>query len=249
MKMWIESPNGKFGEHELWLRRPIKDKNFLLERHASKGRLELVMSMAERVRSFVDHHWVPPSSYCEVLNELAPGVLGVIEDAMDVSLDPDDVREREMEEMFEQVKEEIGTKILKLKYRSNKRPIRGYEGLQIPHVKYMPVPEDRRPVPVIKSNSHLPDASGVYFIWEDASFIAYVGQSASLVNRVTSSHPSILHGDFVSYLEFSEEELNYAESYYIGICCPPRNFGGKIGKDQKRKERESEVWQLQGRDD
>ena len=68
----------------------------------------------------------------------------------------------------------------------------------------------------------MPNSSGVYFVWDNSS-LAYVGQSIKLKNRVTTGHPKIKRSDRLSYLEFNEDELLFAESYYIGVGQPWRN--------------------------
>ncbi len=80
----------------------------------------------------------------------------------------------------------------------------------------------------------IPEASGVYFVWE-GDRVAYVGQSVNLSLRVTGSHGNIFRGDKVSWLEFPLGQLNFAECFYIGTCRPIRNFNGleKI-KESKR---------------
>lgn len=79
-------------------------------------------------------------------------------------------------------------------------------------------------VPISLAVDALPETSGVYFVWYDDT-VEYVGQAINLKNRVTERHERIFDGDRVSWLEFPVFSLNFAESYYIGVTCPSRNFG------------------------
>jgi hypothetical protein len=77
------------------------------------------------------------------------------------------------------------------------------------------------------SLSKVPKTSGIYFVW-DAVRCAYVGKSVNLRDRVNLSHKQINSSDLVSWvcLDVEEEkDLLYAESFYIGILAPHRNFG------------------------
>ena len=85
---------------------------------------------------------------------------------------------------------------------------------------YPEVPTDR--ISVRDPNS-VPPISGIYFVWLH-DLCEYVGQSKNLRNRVCSKHTKISIADKVSYLPFAESDLNFAESYYIGIMRPRRNF-------------------------
>lgn len=73
-------------------------------------------------------------------------------------------------------------------------------------------------------DSPIPAAPGVYFAWS-GDRVEYVGQSKNLKSRCRFGHENLLQGDIVSWLEFPLEQLNFAESYYIGILQPSRNFG------------------------
>jgi hypothetical protein len=87
-----------------------------------------------------------------------------------------------------------------------------------------PAPVLRDAVLMDRSDKLLPAKSGVYFVWANNT-IQYVGQSINLSQRVRLAHQNIAIGDLITYIEFPPEELNFAESYYIGICRPCRNFG------------------------
>lgn len=73
-----------------------------------------------------------------------------------------------------------------------------------------------------KKGDCLPDAPGIYFVWEGAA-IVYVGQSKRLRGRVTLRHPNIRAGDVISYMEFPDQNLDRIEAFYIGIIYPKRN--------------------------
>lgn len=82
------------------------------------------------------------------------------------------------------------------------------------------------PPPEIKANKRglgLPETCGIYFIWE-RGVIVYVGQSVRLSRRLRiGHHEKLREGNLISYIEFSENELYWAECYYIGTTCPTRN--------------------------
>lgn len=99
-----------------------------------------------------------------------------------------------------------------------------------------PYPEAPPPTePVDRYGSHLPQSSGVYFAWSNG-FCEYVGQSINLSKRVKLTHERLLPTDMISYLLFDPIELMYAESYYIGIMRPQRNFGKRIRRPEALEE-------------
>jgi hypothetical protein len=69
----------------------------------------------------------------------------------------------------------------------------------------------------------IPPVSGIYFVWLH-DICEYVGQSKNLRNRVCPTHPKISLSDKFTFLPFASSDLNFAESYYIGIMRPRRNF-------------------------
>lgn len=71
----------------------------------------------------------------------------------------------------------------------------------------------------------IPKTSGIYFAWENGS-IAYVGQSLNLHGRVRLGHGAISGTDLLSFVPIDKDDLSWAESYYIGILRPKRNFKG-----------------------
>lgn len=76
-----------------------------------------------------------------------------------------------------------------------------------------------------RKGTGLPKRPGVYFVWNNG-IVVYVGLSECLKNRaVLGRHENIFDGDELSWLEWPSPDLKYAESYYIGICRPQRNFG------------------------
>jgi hypothetical protein len=71
----------------------------------------------------------------------------------------------------------------------------------------------------------LPAVPGIYFVWNGGR-VVYVGQSVRLSGRcILGSHHAILPGDMLSWVEELPARLNFAESFYIGILKPERNFG------------------------
>lgn len=78
----------------------------------------------------------------------------------------------------------------------------------------------------------LPDRSGIYFVWAKERCV-YVGKSICIRNRARlGTHGNIKATDALSFLEFPVEVLNFAESFYIGILRPTRNFGGPQAKSR-----------------
>jgi len=76
----------------------------------------------------------------------------------------------------------------------------------------------------------LPTESGIYFAWQNGT-VQYVGQSINLNSRCKHSHHKLQEGDLLSYILVPTEQLNFAESFYIGILKPVRNFGKRYGRE------------------
>lgn len=79
----------------------------------------------------------------------------------------------------------------------------------------------------------LPSQSGVYFAWQN-DVVQYVGQSINLNSRCKHHHHKLQQGDVLSYVLVAEEQLNFAEAFYIGILKPTRNFGKRYGGRHER---------------
>lgn len=96
----------------------------------------------------------------------------------------------------------------------------------IPILRNSPYP----PPPIIrisatKCGDDLPECSGVYFVWLGNN-CEYVGQSVNIARRANLSHEKITALDKIGFLLFDRSELLFAESFYIGIMRPQRNFRG-----------------------
>ncbi len=78
------------------------------------------------------------------------------------------------------------------------------------------------------TNEGLPDASGIYFVWNNGQ-VVYVGRSARLSARcfISQKHHAIFHGDLISWLEEPLARLKIMEAFYIGTLKPARNFNPK----------------------
>ncbi len=99
------------------------------------------------------------------------------------------------------------------------------ESVHIDRITYPDIPLPRQITSELGDG--VPMCSGIYFAWE-GSTCAYVGQSVNLNSRCKlRSHHALTKGDYLSWLEFPIDELNFAESFYIGLCKPHRNFGGR----------------------
>lgn len=74
----------------------------------------------------------------------------------------------------------------------------------------------------------IPDISAVYFLYREGR-IEYVGKAVDLYKRVGGLHGLRHHAlesaDQISWLEFDEDYLVFAEHYYIWLCRPGRNHG------------------------
>lgn len=158
---------------------------------------------------------------------------------IDPSLDMDKLEDKESEDWklhqhyYELEKDSLHTKYVEMEkkldlkiqkvdkainlYRKI-RPVRVYSRHPI---TYPEVPTDKFS---IDDPSMVPDVSGIYFVWLH-DICEYVGQSKNIRNRVCSKgHQKITLVDKLSYLPFDKSDLNFAESYYIGIMRPRRNF-------------------------
>jgi len=81
-------------------------------------------------------------------------------------------------------------------------------------------------VPLTRGESSLPKMPGVYFVSDYLGALAYVGQSENIRDRAyVGVHPNIFNSDKVGFYLIDGVELNYAESFYIGVYRPYRNFG------------------------
>ena len=89
--------------------------------------------------------------------------------------------------------------------------------------QYAPVP-----APMVEASNlaeGIPDFSGIYFVWAGRN-VVYVGQSVKLSGRCgIRYHDQIFAGEMLSWVPEPLPRLNFAESFYIGILRPERNFG------------------------
>lgn len=118
------------------------------------------------------------------------------------------IKSRRLRDLFEEALE---------KYNAPRYP-RGVES----HNGYPEVPKPF--VAFDGTGSGLPQAPGIYFAWRQGA-VQYVGQSINLSGRCKEGHHKLQKGDSLSYLLLPKHELNFAESFYIGILKPLRNFG------------------------
>jgi hypothetical protein len=81
-------------------------------------------------------------------------------------------------------------------------------------------------VPATETGDGIPPDSGIYFVWENGA-VVYVGQSINLGARCRLGHHAIRNGDKISFVLVPKNILNFAESFYIGLLRPIRNYGKK----------------------
>ena len=95
------------------------------------------------------------------------------------------------------------------------------------------------PLPQIdpdKRGAGLPRVSGIYFLWDEGK-VVYVGQAKKLCDRLRlGSHHILTKNHRISFLFVNQNELTWAECYYIGIARPRLNFGRKAGHYQGDEE-------------
>jgi len=202
--------------------------------------LELIPIVKELVSSLLHGPYLSSQRYYELrtLKKISHEAYQNIR-LIDPSLDLDKLEEKESEDWqthqyyyelerdglhtrYEDMEKKMDLKMQKLDkaislYRKIK-PVRVYSRHPI---TYPEVPTDKFS---IEDPSVIPDISGIYFVWLH-DICEYVGQSKNIRNRVCSKgHAKITLADQISYLPFEQSDLNFAESYYIGIMRPRRNF-------------------------
>jgi hypothetical protein len=105
--------------------------------------------------------------------------------------------------------------------------------------KYPAVPPPIEGLVPSREGVGLPDHPGVYFLWKDG-LVEYVGRSVSLKTRVKTGHHALKPEHKISYLLFDMGVLDWAEYYYIGLCCPPLN-GGVLRRRVLQHQLEKEI--------
>ena len=200
---------------------------------------ELVPIVKELVSSLLHGPYLSSQRYYELrtLKKLSDEAYQNIR-LIDPSLDLDKLEDRESEDWklhhhyyelekeslhakYETMEKELERKMQKVdKALSLYRKIKTVRVYSRHPITYPEVPTDKFS---IDDPSIVPDVSGIYFVWLD-DICEYVGQSKNIRNRVCSKHPKITMVDKLSYLPFDQKDLNFAESYYIGIMRPRRNF-------------------------
>lgn len=88
---------------------------------------------------------------------------------------------------------------------------------------YPPAPNPM--IQVAGDRANVTNNPGVYFLWRDG-IVMYVGMSATSIRGRLTNHDRISKGDWVSWIVMvqSKIEIQYAESYYIGVYRPPLNW-------------------------
>lgn len=88
---------------------------------------------------------------------------------------------------------------------------------------YNPVPTTVIPLEQLQ-DIDIPYGSGIYFAFSNNK-VVYVGKSRNLASRIKPGHKKLKKSDDIAWLKYPVRLLDFAESYYIGICKPERNFG------------------------
>jgi hypothetical protein len=76
------------------------------------------------------------------------------------------------------------------------------------------------------TGQHHPTGPGVYFALDRKGVCKYVGKAKNLKRRLQSHDKIDCVYDFIAWIEFPLELLDYAEFYYIGLMKPYANFNG-----------------------
>lgn len=144
----------------------------------------------------------------------------------------------------QQKKEQIALKSVRLEQQLNDASLHLRQftsGTDTLH-GFEPVPEPS--IIYGEKQAELPIQSGVYFAWRNGA-VEYVGQSINISARCRPPHHKLLTGDLLSYVLVCEEQLNFAEAFYIGILKPARNFGARGGRAPGRRLRDRCLTALQ----
>lgn len=80
------------------------------------------------------------------------------------------------------------------------------------------------------TSQHHPDGPGVYFALDRKGVCKYIGKAKSLKRRLQGHERIDCVYDFIAWIEFPIELVDYAEAYYIGLLRPYANFNGKCPK-------------------
>ena len=176
-----------------------------LNRHSSRSQWDLIeaidRAVSKHIRSLVDAARLPPKFRCwsKKIADQAESAKKKIADET-----------RSVQAQLAQLRRDL-------------RTARENAGAMCALWNYPDVPDAQ--VACSFDGDGIPSASGIYFVW-NSERVAYVGQSVNLKQRARlGHHERIEKGDRVSWLEFPVSMLNFAESFYIGITMPPRNFG------------------------
>lgn len=98
--------------------------------------------------------------------------------------------------------------------------------------QYPQVPTENH-IPPTQFGEGIPEIPGVYFLW-DKGVVDYVGQSINLSNRLRlGSHHVMQPHHTITFIRAFAADLDWTESFYIGICRPDKNFGLHRAKHRK----------------
>jgi len=213
--------NQKTKLFETWIR--FRGEVHVISQHEHRGLMVAVESLSSTIVSSVEFGFVPSHMEISCLEQLGLDTVTALERILAVTLDASVLYELEESENQRRTEQQVTFLLRQAEERTALKLSlpQGRVRIQRESVEYPTVPTCR--VPATLEGTDIPESPGVYFVWNGES-ISYFGQSRVLRRRATISHDRIVLGNWLSFLEFPELDLLYAESYYIGICRPVDNF-------------------------
>jgi len=184
----------------------------------------IASDLVSQIATAIDHGFIPSSTAAMMLRELDLDVFDKLEEVTGINLDESRLYDMQQAEESRRHAEIVERLLREAEDRIKMRLKLPVECVRTREMAgYPEVPNGR--FPATEDGVGLPGSPGVYFVWENASAIVYVGQSVRLSQRATTKHENIMSEDWISFVEIPRADLLYAEAFYIGVCRPRRNFG------------------------
>jgi hypothetical protein len=228
------------GGHECWVKScDDSEVKHIIATGKNCELIAVIEHLSACIMCAVRWNHVPSGLYAEILSRIAPESLDRLQEIGNVNLDYGYLYKLERADRDRRIEAEVEDRLRAIsRHTANAIQIRP-DPKAPPYWSdaYPPIPPLR--LPATCDGDGLPESSGVYFVRDEYGDIVYVGQSINLSKRATLSHPNIFDGEWVGYLEFPAATLLYAESFYIGVSRPPRNFGAFQSRLAEREELEA----------